>query len=443
MDDPHRLHQRNRGIDERHRHPRLPRGYTRSVEDLPLARDLAANDISGSFTRSASAGEFDVIALSVDGSTADHTRDETALLVKLDAPLMPGNAVEIEVRLRAKLPRYPERFGIWENQTLLGNWIPVVAQREEGLWRLDRYGPVGDPFFSSVADYDVTFDVPERSRSSEQGSSRASKTPPPAGGRGTSWLRGYAYAAFVVGPFLRGLEQNVGGVIVRSWFDADQRLEGSETLATAVSAMEHFVAAYGDLPFDEAEVIETGGSFGGMEYPGIVFISDAEASLQGLPLIPELLEHSGFNHAIRTYVTGHELAHQWWYAAVGNDQVREPWLDEALAEISVRDWLNSVEGDTDTFLMTNLTSEVVPRRGVLGAGIDDFGTNAGYTDAVSLEGAAVLFQLKRTLGNERFAELLRDYYAGNLQGIGTTESFLETLRAVGDPTAVDELLQYL
>ena len=420
-----------------------PAAYTRSVEDLPLARDLAANDISGSFTRLASAGEFEVVALSVDGSSADHTRDETAVLVKLDASLMPGRTVEIEVRLRAKLPRYPERFGIWENQTLLGNWIPVVAQREGGSWRLDEYGPVGDPFFSSVADYDITFDVPEREQIVGTGILTSVEEASP--GRRTWHFVAHEVrdAAFVVGPFLRGLEQNVGKVIVRSWFDADQRLEGSETLTTAVSAMEHFVTAYGDLPFDEAEVVETGGSFGGMEYPGIVFISDAEASLQGLPLIPELLEHSGFNHAIRTYVTGHELAHQWWYAAVGNDQVREPWLDEALAEISVREWLAKVEGDTDTFLMTNLTSEVVPRRAVLGAGIDDFGTNAGYTDAVSLEGAAVLFQLKGTLGNERFAELLRDYYDRNLQGIGTTESFLETLREVGGQAAVDELLEYL
>jgi peptidase M1-like protein len=30
-------------------------------------------------------------------------------------------------------------------------------------------------------------------------------------------------------------------------------------------------------------------------------------------------------------VTTHELAHQWFYSLVGNDQARDPWLDEALA----------------------------------------------------------------------------------------------------------------
>ena len=30
-------------------------------------------------------------------------------------------------------------------------------------------------------------------------------------------------------------------------------------------------------------------------------------------------------------VVDHETAHQWFYALVGNDQARDPWLDETLA----------------------------------------------------------------------------------------------------------------
>jgi hypothetical protein len=29
--------------------------------------------------------------------------------------------------------------------------------------------------------------------------------------------------------------------------------------------------------------------------------------------------------------TSHEIGHQWFYALVGNDQARDPWLDEGLA----------------------------------------------------------------------------------------------------------------
>jgi hypothetical protein len=60
-----------------------------------------------------------------------------------------------------------------------------------------------------------------------------------------------------------------------------------------------------------------------MEYPQIVFV-DPRA----------------------TFVT-HELAHQWWFGIVGNDEYAEPWLDESLATWSmflpVRPWLSCDE----------------------------------------------------------------------------------------------------
>jgi hypothetical protein len=47
---------------------------------------------------------------------------------------------------------------------------------------------------------------------------------------------------------------------------------------------------------------------GGYEYPTLVFLGSAS-------------EHQA----------AHETAHQWFYSLVGNDQARDPWLDEALA----------------------------------------------------------------------------------------------------------------
>ena len=41
------------------------------------------------------------------------------------------------------------------------------------------------------------------------------------------------------------------------------------------------------------------------------------------------------------YVVYHEVAHQWFYAQLGNDQHREPWLDEGFADFSAR-WLMGI-----------------------------------------------------------------------------------------------------
>src|SRR5699024_2251727 len=34
------------------------------------------------------------------------------------------------------------------------------------------------------------------------------------------------------------------------------------------------------------------------------------------------------------YVIAHEIAHQWWYGVVGNDEFNEAWIDESLTEFS-------------------------------------------------------------------------------------------------------------
>lgn len=54
-----------------------------------------------------------------------------------------------------------------------------------------------------------------------------------------------------------------------------------------------------------------------MEYPSLVFI-----------------EEEFFNTAdnMGAAVVAHETAHQWFYGIVGNDEVREAWLDESLTD---------------------------------------------------------------------------------------------------------------
>ena len=53
-----------------------------------------------------------------------------------------------------------------------------------------------------------------------------------------------------------------------------------------------------------------------MEYPALCMVSDG-------------LSASDYAHALV-----HEIAHQWWYAVVGTNQIESPFIDEGLAEFS-------------------------------------------------------------------------------------------------------------
>jgi aminopeptidase N len=352
------------------------------------------------------------------------------VVVDLPRPLRPFGETRIEVAMTMELPRFPERFGRWRDLTLLGNWIPHVAVRDDGAWVLPEFGSVGDPFVSETAEYQIWLTVDENlgvvgtgtliSVEDVDGGSRLWRFAAPE-------LRD---AAYVVGPFLRGLEATAGDTIVRSWYPAGRGRAGAANLDVAVAAVEHYSERYGELPWPEVDVVETEGRLGGMEYPGVVFVSSASEPFSGLPLLPDLVSYSGFEEARSRYVVAHELAHQWWFASVGNDQVEEPWLDEAFAEASTRMWLEAEEGDERTWLMTNLSGGVEPSRAAVRAGIDDFSSNEDYVETIYLDGGEVLMELRRSVGQRVYDDILRTWHLNQGMEIGTIDELARVISVV-------------
>jgi aminopeptidase N len=100
--------------------------------------------------------------------------------------------------------------------------------------------------------------------------------------------------------------------------------------------------AYGDVfgpyPFDEMTVAEAPLQHFGMEYPGL--------NLIGLDLYRDNRDELE-NRVV------HEIAHQWWYAQVGNDQINTPWLDEGLAEYSMAVYYQQIFGEARANTMVN------------------------------------------------------------------------------------------
>jgi hypothetical protein len=412
-----------------------PAAYERAVPDIPLARDLLAGDLTGTFGSAVESGTFTINDVQVNGDPVTIDVEGTAMTLELERPLAPRRRALLTIDLSAELPVFPERFGTWEGMTLLGNWVPAIAVRSDGGWRLDEFGTVGDPFFSEVADYKVSIELDSRQRIA--GSGVLTKLEQTSQDTRTWHFEAPASrdVAFAVASFMQGLQKESGGITVRSWYPANTRLVGSKNLDTAARAVEHFRTRFGDLPFDEIDVIATEGVLGGMEYPGVIFVSGSSHGLEGLPLLPDLLRYAGFDDAQSSYVLGHELAHQWWYASVGNDQVREPWLDEALAEVSAITWLRALDGEDRAWRMTNLLAELPDTTGQFVAGIGAFDSNTEYTDAVYLGGARALLDLRQRIGADAFDQILRNYHEANKLGIASAADFLNAVSEVAGTAA--------
>ncbi len=124
---------------------------------------------------------------------------------------------------------------------------------------------------------------------------------------------------FVASDDFKVYETTAGDITVRSWYYGSDWL-GERAAQAAVGALKIFSERYGDYCWDEFDVVMCDFYIGGMEYPGMALIDENVYTLTSAMLME--------------MIVAHETAHQWFYAAVGSNQIAEPWLDEALAEFS-------------------------------------------------------------------------------------------------------------
>ena len=196
------------------------------------------------------------------------------------------------------------RFGYTDKSVNLANFYPIACMYRGGSFVADPYYSTGDPFFSDCADYSVTLTVPSKYECAFTGEVK-SKTD---GENGTAT---YEVKADNVRDFaaVLGGYQKMSGVsgetIVNYMYYNDSDPE--RALNTAIEAVKIFGNMFGAYPYKEYTVVQTGFLQGGMEYPCLSMISDAYTGDAKLDIIV------------------HETAHQWWYAAVGNNEVKHAW----------------------------------------------------------------------------------------------------------------------
>jgi aminopeptidase N len=349
------------------------------------------------------------------GRLGARRRDCTALEVRLPQPLATGADAEVALDIRVTAPSRPDRFGRFRGAGYFGNAIPVLAVADRRGVQLPPYTFAGESFYSLTSAWRVRLRAPAGLQVAATGTQQ--------GGRDA------AGALTFVAPRARDFMLVVGRFDVRTARAGRVRLrrfsvpgtpasEARRTLRTAARAMRSFARMYGPYGRPEVDLVEGPGEVarGGvaMEYPEVVLT----------PAQPTAVAH--------------ELAHQWFYGIVGDDQYSEPWLDESFAEFSAarlpaRDAPNRLGGcrlpdasrvplDADMATMTRARGR--------------------YVRTVYVGGACFLRAVQRELGAGRFDAFMRGLVASHRDGVLTTPEVVAGLRAAAPGDAdVERLLR--
>ncbi len=323
----------------------------------------------------------------------------SALAVDLDHPLAPGRRATLGFPLAVDVPDRADRFGHLGAQVLVGNAVPLLAVRRDGRWDLDPYSILGDSFVSDIGTFSLTLDTPAAMGVAATGAPVRDDV---AGGRRLEVFDAPRVrdVAWVVGPMAETDVATADGVRIRVWIPDDDTTDKVANLTRrAVGALTTYEQWYGRYPYPELDVVMTPQiAFGGMEYPNLIMA--------------------------RSGALAHEIAHQWWYGMVGDDQYRSPWLDEAFATYTDgrhAGWLDDLCAGPFTWKD--------PREAVTdGMGWWDAHPTR-YSPVVYVAGACTLHDLERVLGSDAMLSMLRAYIGAHRYGWSTTTSFARAAQA--------------
>lgn len=349
----------------------------------------------------------------VDGQLVAPEPELNGLAVRLELPLplAPARTLDISLPFTVEAggpigEARPYRFGITDGVFLAPTFYPLVPRRLDGRWEVAAAPPNGDTTNSDVSLYRLRIRAPAGyaliSSGVEVGRQEDATT------QTVDFVTGpMRDVAFALGDLVME-SRSAGPVSVRVWLLPEHAGEMDPILRAAAFQTSLLAEHIGPYPYPELDVVDAPGAFGGIEYPGLVFIGTV-----------------GGADAISPTV--HEVAHQWFYGLIGSDQLREPWLDEAAATYSE---VLYDEGRHGSGRATGLLSEfrawlrVHPEAETpIGMPVAQYDGLSDYGLFVYLKGALFFDALRTELGDERFFAFLHEYYDRYAYGFADAAGF--------------------
>ncbi|MFI6275010.1 M1 family metallopeptidase [Streptomyces sp. NPDC050988] len=337
------------------------------------------------------------------GTPGQLTVNCTALRITLPKPLARGERTAVAFDVSITVPERNARFGREGAFRFLGNALPVLAVHDAKGWHLDPYVSTGESFYALASDFRARIDHPSALKVPATGRTWTSP-----GKRGRTVTHSVAHRvrdfAWAAGPFRTATETSPGGVRVKSYWAPNTPAAGVRlNRKDGVAAIDRFGREFGRYPDGEIDLVMTKEFGGGMEYPGLVLLGTTE---EGGAVV-------------------HEVAHQWWYGIVGNDEYGAPWLDESFAQYANARFYGwdtsdcwSDDWPSESTALTNSMAYWAEHR-------DEY--HLIYT-----AGPCALARLEETLGADTMAGLLKRYARDHWYGLSTTADFKKAAQSVTD-----------
>jgi len=351
--------------------------------------------------------------------------DQTAVRLQLAEPLQPGATIELDLKFSGGLPRdfnSQQIYGTYHYASdgpllVMANAFPMLALRQDGIWRTDPVLAEGDAVISRTALYLAEIRLPNGWQAAASGTvvneseDQGDRVLQVAGGA----LRDFM---LVASPALSLHQEDWQDMQINHWATEVVEDDWVDAVPVVRDSLELFNQTFGPLPYRELDIVAVPlNNASGVEYPGLILLAEDLYTSKDIPrLLPT--------------VTAHEVAHQWWYAVVGNDVIEHPWQDEGLATFSAQFYSSQYDpafyqGARLDYNRRVEMLETASGHQPVDQSVSDFSDNPrDYATVVYLKGSLFFEALRSQIGDAAFNTGLADYYRENLHGLAAPQSLL-------------------
>jgi hypothetical protein len=365
---------------------------------------------------------FHLNEISLEGNPQilDYSQEIGFLYVNLSRPIEPYQSVRLNLNYGLNLPSpdpvyygRPVPFGYSESQTNLVDWYPFLPPYRSGLgWQVNEASYFGEYLIYPVTNFQIDLHLEDK----RQDLVIAASSLPTK--KEDTFFYQFDYArnfVFSISDQYQVSSTQVGNVLVQSYYFPVHAQAGQAALQSTADSLTLYSKIFspylhGSLSVVEADFLD------GMEYDGLFFLSKGFYNL-----------YTGTPGEYLIAIAAHETSHAWWYGLVGNDQAIEPWLDEALSTYSEKLFYEKIHPDALDWWWTYRVKYYEPKGWVNGSVYNPEGYRA-YRDAVYLNGAFFLEDLRQLIGDQAFFSFISDYAARYAGQIATSTNFFSVLK---------------
>ncbi len=360
-------------------------------------------------------GYTKVLSATINNADVNFNLKNATLLVNFKEPLPPEAELELTIQFESYIPKICHRTGANDSAIWFGNFIPSLSVYDEFGWHNEPYYPAGDPFYSEISNYTVKITTPTDYTVIATGSEKNMIDDNKKVTTITAKLvRDFAFA--IGNQYQLSSIQSKSGVTVNFYHYSDIK-NINEFLEVANKALDYYSNKIGTYPYQSLDIVETELFLaGGMEYPQFI-----------------MLDSDYIKNSRSIISLAHEVSHQWFYNIIGNNQIKEAWIDEGLA-VLLQEYIFYSDHEIDAQMKKTYANLSVNLKNIedktLLKDLSVYTKWSDYYNVQYLRSKLMFYNLKKLMGDEKFDEFLKKYYAEYSFKVVNKDSLVKTCEEI-------------